>query len=174
MHLAYMYLTGQAMIDERYFEEIWREVDRVRLGTPGQKFATTSSYEEAVAEALAIVIDKDGLVFEQGTMPSLLRRLNTWLYKTVAKGLEEGAQEFMLLDYARKHYPNDCKHLDEEPLPRTSPKLVEPPKPRRSRYLETGMMPLKEYLAAGLDQEFNDGPITAQERVRFNLTPRKE
>jgi hypothetical protein len=41
-------------------------------------------------------------------------------------------------------------------------------KPRRSRYLETGMMPEKEYIAAGFNQEFDDGPITADEKSRMN------
>lgn len=157
------------MIDEKHFEEIWLIVDRIRLARPEKAFKETSALEEALAEALAVVIDKHNLTYEQGTMPSLLRRLNTWLYKTVAKGYEEGEPQYLLLDYARKHYPNDCKYLDEKQTPASKPLpvYVDPPRPKRSRYMETGRMPLNEYLAAGLGQEFDDGPLTARELIKI-------
>jgi hypothetical protein len=40
-----------------------------------------------------------------------------WCVRKIAEIKSRGDDEYYLLDYARKHYPEDCKHLDKEPTP---------------------------------------------------------
>lgn len=83
--------------------------------------------------------------------------------------IEEGARD-IYMKLLQEHLAREPYSLLELAKQYESEVTAQPVtfKPRRSRYLETGMMPEKEYIAAGLNQEFDDRPITVEEKARMS------